>query len=422
MEELDAQISHAISHVNLRETPSLSAPQARSTALDLLPSALGTERPTSQAVSDVSNDASNDVYHDAPMARGPSAERAVDGSVETIERRSAAAKSDAKARAAAFIADLKRAKAAAAALEAPPMAAASALPSPSISVNHSPQVEEDLDAFADSVHATPVGTTRILTDLPALPTFDLPAFELSPLKTPTGPPSNPSRSVASTAPVVSLPRAAQIASHALQNATTGSSYDLSKLSRRRPLPAYLQYGDLRKAKSAGERAKVYARKINALSMEESGLDAWIGEVKRRGAPRRSFLSDVVLSGRQADLVTPQELDSARQHRRLKRPLVARAKTRRTPAPSRSPSATTVSAPRRSRLANSVQATWRPPYPTPASSKHPPAPSARGTAGQQGSPRARSPNRPFSRRSVERGRNGRRRLANARKAGTSSLRP
>lgn len=287
MEELDAQISHAISHVNLRATPSPDAAQARRSRSSLLPAAVTGDRPTSQAVSDVSNDASVDVYHDAPMSRGLSGDRAGEGGVEPIERRSAAAKSDAKARAAAFIADLKRSKAAAiaaAALEASAMVSA---PSPTTSASQSPAPEEDLSEFEDSVHATPVGSTRLITDLPPLPPLGL-----SPLHTPTGPPSNAPRSSATPAPTIP-PRAAQAASHALQSATTGNSYDLSKLLRRRPLPACLHNGELREARSPAERAKIYARKINALGVEESGLHVWIGEVKRRAAPRRASLPAAV---------------------------------------------------------------------------------------------------------------------------------
>jgi hypothetical protein len=57
---------------------------------------------------------------------------------------------------------------------------------------------------------------------------------------------------------------------------------LALLQRNKPLPrAALIKDDLKKCRSAGERALLYAHKINELAACESGLSVWIAQIQNR---------------------------------------------------------------------------------------------------------------------------------------------
>jgi hypothetical protein len=55
---------------------------------------------------------------------------------------------------------------------------------------------------------------------------------------------------------------------------------LPPLLRRRPLPMAIQASEVQKARTAGERARIYAAKINELNREKSRLDEWIDAVRK----------------------------------------------------------------------------------------------------------------------------------------------
>ena len=66
---------------------------------------------------------------------------------------------------------------------------------------------------------------------------------------------------------------------------TLDDFDTSRLQRNAPLPHAMFCGDIRTMRSAVDRAKAFATKLNALGHEDSGLDLWIALVRTGGAPR-----------------------------------------------------------------------------------------------------------------------------------------
>ncbi|GAA5899324.1 uncharacterized protein JCM6883_005182 [Sporobolomyces salmoneus] len=69
------------------------------------------------------------------------------------------------------------------------------------------------------------------------------------------------------------------------------------LLRRRPLPMAIQAtGELTRARTAGERARIYAKKINELNREQSRLDEWIDAMRKpHSAVGRATLTSPVSS-------------------------------------------------------------------------------------------------------------------------------
>ncbi|KAL7341048.1 hypothetical protein BJY59DRAFT_693732 [Rhodotorula toruloides] len=183
---------------------------------------------------------------------------------------------DAKARAAAFIADLKRAKAAAAA-------------SASGSAGEGSAGEEaEPTAAKDSVAVPAQTATGDSPALPALPFEARPASPLLPLVQPdfartAETPISPERSP--PVPPPSYTKRPSDTSVLRQRSTLyspPSRYEPSfpPLHRRRPLPPAVQIaGELRRARTAGERARIYAEKINELAKEKSRLDDWIASTR-----------------------------------------------------------------------------------------------------------------------------------------------
>ncbi|GAA5949934.1 hypothetical protein JCM3765_007743 [Sporobolomyces pararoseus] len=72
---------------------------------------------------------------------------------------------------------------------------------------------------------------------------------------------------------------------------------LPPLLRRRPLPMAIQAsGEIQRARTAGERARIYAAKINELNRENSRLDEWIDAVRGpRLAVSRAFVTSPTAS-------------------------------------------------------------------------------------------------------------------------------
>ncbi|BGO99050.1 hypothetical protein NBRC10513v2_000151 [Rhodotorula toruloides] len=183
---------------------------------------------------------------------------------------------DAKARAAAFIADLKKAKAA---------AAASANGSAGEGIVGE---EAQPTAAKDSVAAPAQPTTGDSPALPALPFEARPASPLLPLVQPdfTGTaatPISPERSPPVPPPsYTKRPSDTSVLRRRSTLYSPPSRYEPSfpPLYRRRPLPPAVQIaGELRRARTAGERAKIYAEKTNELAKEKSRLDDWIASTR-----------------------------------------------------------------------------------------------------------------------------------------------
>jgi hypothetical protein len=183
---------------------------------------------------------------------------------------------DAKARAAAFIADLKRAKAAAAASASSSAGEESA--------------GEETEATAEKDSAS-VAAQHVLGDSPSLPVLPFEARPASPLL-PLGQPDFTRSAASPVAPDRSPPprptsntkRPSDSSDHRRQSTVysplSHSESFSSPLYRRRPLPPALQIaGELRRARTAGERARIYAEKINQLAREKSRLDEWIASTR-----------------------------------------------------------------------------------------------------------------------------------------------
>lgn len=56
-----------------------------------------------------------------------------------------------------------------------------------------------------------------------------------------------------------------------------------KLRRVRPLPASMDYSDVKRLRTSADRAKAYAIKINALVKEDTGIDLWLDRMREQRA-------------------------------------------------------------------------------------------------------------------------------------------
>ncbi|BGP21275.1 hypothetical protein JCM10295v2_000146 [Rhodotorula toruloides] len=180
---------------------------------------------------------------------------------------------DARARAATFIADLRRAKAAAAVSASGPAGETN--------------TAEEAGSAAEENSATSMAQPA-LGDSPALPALPFEARPASPFVQPdfaqsAASPISPERSPPAPPPsYTKRPSDASILQRRSTLYSPPSRYEPSfpPLYRRRPLPSAVQIaGELRRARTAGERAKVYAEKINELAKEKSRLDDWIASTR-----------------------------------------------------------------------------------------------------------------------------------------------
>ncbi|SCV67995.1 BQ2448_116 [Microbotryum intermedium] len=238
-------------------------------------------------------------------------------------------KLDAKARAAAFVADLKRARAAASGssngdspipssplmsspkttplLTSEPLGISSmsqeSMTSPtSYGESHSPlevlnfkgrsdSRAQELDVKPSSpVRASPTsGPASLATETPRALTPKVTIGEETPLSQPPAPPAQPlaptfrSGSFSDRTPLAPSTAAVPSApydSPPLAPEPLPLSPPPSTLRRRRPLPSSLQIiNDLKRTRTAGERANVYAMKIRELRKETSGIANWVGVVQ-----------------------------------------------------------------------------------------------------------------------------------------------
>jgi len=177
--------------------------------------------------------------------------------------RSSTPKGDAKARAAAFIADLKKARQEAA--------------SPENQRKVSVEEDDTIKVETKETNAPEVATPPLTERAPSVPAQQQQSSSSSTLPRPNTrtsesplphPPQSSSRSSV-------LPPSRQFSHH-----TAYAPPSLTPLLRRRPLPMAIQAtGELKKARTAGERARIYASKINEMSREKSRLDEWIEAVR-----------------------------------------------------------------------------------------------------------------------------------------------
>lgn len=74
------------------------------------------------------------------------------------------------------------------------------------------------------------------------------------------------------------------------------------LRRNRPLPSSMDFSDIKRLRTSGERAKAYAIKINALAKEDTGLDIWIERVReqRSGQPGTTYTASSKLRAHSVD--------------------------------------------------------------------------------------------------------------------------
>ncbi|GAA6010268.1 hypothetical protein JCM10207_005695 [Rhodosporidiobolus poonsookiae] len=239
---------------------------------------------------------------------------------------------DAKARAAAFIADLKRAKQEAA-------ASAGNSPNPDAGASAAEEDERDdveivaMSPMSPSVLVSP--TTDISAasspQLPSLPSSPpAPDSPIPPLRTmrsgsafttttirpvssPPLPPfphqqptKRPSNSSILSAGGFTRPTAREASfSPPTRSASLAALPPLPpSLLRRRPLPMAIQAAsELRKARTARERAKIYADKINELAREDSRLQEWMASVRNTSSAIGRMVSPPA---------SPAKLRSARQ--------------------------------------------------------------------------------------------------------------
>ncbi|GAA5890475.1 hypothetical protein JCM16303_004214 [Sporobolomyces ruberrimus] len=196
--------------------------------------------------------------------------------------RSTTPKGDAKARAAAFIADLKKSREEAGNTGG---GAGGVLVRPveedeTIKVQN--RVQNRPDEEEDT--ATIASNSRIAQAVPA---------EGSTGRTSESSTRPPSRSQPSSRSST-LPHPS---SRVTQQQPPPRQATLPPLLRRRPLPMAIQAsGELTRARTAGERARIYASKINELSREKSRLDEWIDAVRNpRSAMGRAAVASPTAS-------------------------------------------------------------------------------------------------------------------------------
>ncbi|GAA5849188.1 hypothetical protein JCM9279_005818 [Rhodotorula babjevae] len=241
---------------------------------------------------------------------------------------------DAKARAAAFLADLRRAKAAAAADEADEVSlAVLAAPAAAVSAaerlvsSGSPlpaEVKSFFDSASPALPPLPTASPPARPEPPQAPSLVEPPVpaqvgELeppSPESSPPVPPPNDSKrpSVASAATTLSIRRRSSTGQPALAAPGPAAAVaataaprpvDHTPLLRRRPLPQAVQItAELRRARTARERGRIYAEKINELGRERSRLDEWVAAVGEGRGP----------SGRPPPAASPNPSTSRRASR------------------------------------------------------------------------------------------------------------
>lgn len=219
-------------------------------------------RPDSPVMSEASADADAEIYHDAPLDdRRPSTTGQVSPAPAAEVVPLVSSRGDAKVRAAAFIADLKRARTAAAAA----VGASTAAGMMDADVN--PAVPVELPSPTPSSSRE---TTETVTAHSVASDVSLPSMPTSSTLSPIFPSAN------------NGPAGAR---HVKTNSRSPSiDENVPRISRIRALPACLMHAELRKARSAGERARLYAGKINALAKEETGLRSWVTLMGNKGTP------------------------------------------------------------------------------------------------------------------------------------------
>ncbi|GAA6062000.1 hypothetical protein JCM10212_004278 [Sporobolomyces blumeae] len=196
------------------------------------------------------------------------------GATSPSTARSATPKGDAKARAAAFIADLKRARQEAQSPSAAPPA--EPVEDDSFRPRIAPRSDEE-EPTVEADRRPSLVISPVPEDEPSLPSkATLPRSTSTSFAQHV---HHDSQSSSSTkAQLVTRPPSRSISSYS-SFAQTPPALPLPLL-RRRPLPPSIQIsGELRKCRTAGERARTYAAKINELAKERSRLDEWLDSVR-----------------------------------------------------------------------------------------------------------------------------------------------
>ena len=185
--------------------------------------------------------------------------------------RSSTPRGDAKARAAAFIADLKRSKQEAekSAQEQKDEAVVVVDENETIKIQHAQAVvqEKELDRQNGEDTITLESNSRVLRP-PQPKTISRTSEASIRSQAQSQPPSQPRSQPSSRSSTLLYPT------------TVPPQPTLPPLLRRRPLPMAIQAsGEIQRARTAGERARIYAAKINELNREKSRLDEWIDAVR-----------------------------------------------------------------------------------------------------------------------------------------------
>lgn len=225
----------------------------------------------------------NDTHSTAPNGSGGTAlpENLAPTTRESPKTsRSSTPKGDAKARAAAFIADLKRSRQEAEKASADTSAVENA------NRENVAATEDPLDRTHDPVEHDPGVHDRDRERLEEEDTVTTASFVRDEPKhnrlgeasrqtvTETRPPLQPrSQPSSRSSTLLHSPRYPQ-------PGHSSGPVAQPPLLRRRPLPMAIQAsGELQRARTAGERVRIYAMKINELNAEKSRLDEWIDAVR-----------------------------------------------------------------------------------------------------------------------------------------------
>lgn len=362
MASLTAQLSDAIAKVGSGNEMDGSDAATPSTRRPTRTDALAAED-VGKRLSDAPSD---DSYHDAQMASTTASPQLpplpVDispaGSRPTSP--SASSRMDAKARAAAFVADLKRARAAAGistTASSPTNGSSSSLAfaSPTLSLPTSPLVPRDSPSSAVEAFHTPYQPSDS-PNAPSLPPLNHSTSFVWDISTPhsasvsthttpelvqpeASPPPPPPRTTferrISEGELPALPKSPALpsalpalpASPASPAVAAMSAIRLDKLHRRRPLPACLSIApELKKARTPGDRAAIYAKKVNQLRKETSGLSDWIGAMGGpTGASGRTGEQVLTRHSASSAIANPLPLLSHSAGAHLARPQPSRAR-------------------------------------------------------------------------------------------------
>ena len=105
---------------------------------------------------------------------------------------------------------------------------------------------------------------------------------------PTPPPSSPSSSMYRQRRSTLMAREPSVRSPL--SPKSNSAFNLQICAPNRKLPAAMNCSDVIALKTPGERAIAYARKVNLLAKEDSGLSTWIEYTQRQNHPPRGKIA------------------------------------------------------------------------------------------------------------------------------------